>query len=73
MASVAFDPYVAINGPADFSDYNDDADETDRNALLSVRLPVAGTYRISATSFEPGERGAYSLTLATTAITTNGS
>ena len=29
-----------------------------------MTIPVAGTYRISATSFEPGERGAYALTLA---------
>lgn len=63
MTSDAFDPYLMINGPADFSQQNDDAEDGDKNALLSVRLPVAGTYRISATSFEPGERGAYALAL----------
>jgi hypothetical protein len=70
MTSSAFDPYLSISGPSDFSDWNDDASDGDRNSLLSVRLPADGTYRIFATSFEPGERGDYQISLEAGGIST---
>lgn len=63
LTSDAFDPYLMVRGPGGFSEDNDDASETDRNALLNLRLPQDGTYTITATSFAEGERGGYRLQL----------
>ncbi|WP_420477758.1 pre-peptidase C-terminal domain-containing protein [Brevundimonas sp. FT23028] len=66
LGSTAFDPYVAITGPGGFSEFNDD-DATrsgSRDSRLQVTLPADGEYVISATSYEPGERGAYRLSVA---------
>lgn len=62
LTSAAFDPYVAISGPGGFSDFNDDdADAGSRDSRLRVTLPADGEYTIGATSYEPGESGAYRL------------
>lgn len=61
MTSDDFDPYLMIAGPGDFSDENDDAGEGDTSAGLDLRLPADGVYRVTATSYEPGERGSYRL------------
>ncbi len=63
MNSGAVDPYLMIDGPGGFSDQNDDADAEDLNARLDVRLPVSGRYRIVATSYAPGETGAYQISV----------
>ncbi len=63
LTSTAFDTYVAISGPDDFSAFNDDdpgvADG--RNSRLVVTLPADGDYRITATSYASGEQGGYRL------------
>ena len=61
MRSNDFDTYLMIRGPGDFSHDNDDSGDDGTNSALDVRLPVNGTYRITATSYEPGESGRYSL------------
>lgn len=63
MRSQDFDTYLMIRGPGGFSEDNDDADGDGTNSALDVRLPANGTYRISATSYEPGESGRYVLRL----------
>ncbi|WP_339913045.1 pre-peptidase C-terminal domain-containing protein [uncultured Brevundimonas sp.] len=63
LTSDDFDPYLIVRGPGDFSEDNDDASDDDRGALLNLRLPADGTYRVSATSFQSGERGTYRLRL----------
>jgi hypothetical protein len=63
MRSDEFDTYLMIRGPGGFSEDNDDADGDGTNSALDVRLPANGTYRISATSYEPGESGRYVLRL----------
>ena len=63
LTSDAFDPYLMVRGPGGFSEDNDDASETDRSALLNLRLPQDGTYNITATSYADGERGPYRLQL----------
>jgi hypothetical protein len=60
MDSDQFDPYLMIRGPGVTQD-NDDAPGRGRNAHLSVVAPQAGAYNVIATSFQPGERGAYRL------------
>lgn len=63
LTSADFDPYVIITGPDGFSDFNDDdaGDEGSRDSRLLVTLPADGDYEIAATSYEPGESGAYRL------------
>ena len=61
MTSTAFDAYLFIRGPSDFSQDNDDEAQGDNNARLDVQLPADGTYRIVATSYRAGEQGDYAL------------
>ena len=63
LTSSAFDPYVAITGPGDFSAFNDDDPDAGgaRDSRMLVTLPADGDYRITATSYAPGEAGAYRL------------
>lgn len=65
LTSSAFDPYVAITGPGGFSEFNDDdpAREGSRDSRLLVTLPADGDYLVAATSYEPGERGVYRLSV----------
>ncbi len=64
MRSDDFDAYLMIRGPGDFTEDNDDSGDDGTNAGLDVRLPADGTYRITATSYEPGESGRYSLSMS---------
>ncbi|WP_339872902.1 pre-peptidase C-terminal domain-containing protein [uncultured Brevundimonas sp.] len=68
LTSDDFDPYLMVRGPGDFSEDNDDASESDRGALLNLRLPADGAYSISATSYQGGEQGTYRLSLIGGAI-----
>ncbi|WP_421731529.1 caspase family protein [Brevundimonas sp.] len=61
MTSQDFDTYLMVSGPGDFSDENDDAVEGDTSAGMNLRLPATGAYRVTATSYEPGESGRYQL------------
>ena len=63
MNSGALDSYLMIAGPGGFDEQNDDAESGDLNSRLDVRLPVSGRYRIVATSFAPGETGAYQISV----------
>ncbi len=74
LNGTGFDPYVQINGPSNFSEYNDDDVDGNggSNSHLVVTLPVAGTYVVSATSYRPGESGAYQLTVASTSAVAAG-
>jgi len=64
LAAPDFDAYLVVNGPNAFFLSNDDAagggDATD--SRLVFELPADGAYRIAATTFRPGETGAYRLT-----------
>ncbi len=73
LTSSAFDPYVMISGPNNFSEYNDDeanGGSGNKNSRLVVTLPADGAYRIVATSYQSGESGAYSLSLGAAAAGT---
>ncbi|MBX9707718.1 MAG: caspase family protein [Caulobacteraceae bacterium] len=63
MRSTEFDTYLMIRGPSGFAEDNDDGGDDGTNSTLEVRLPATGTYRLSATSYEPGESGRYALSL----------
>ena len=61
LQSSDFDAYLMVSGPGDFSQENDDGQDGDTGSALNLRLPASGTYRVMATSFEPGESGRYTL------------
>lgn len=63
MRSTAFDPYLILLAPSGAQEDNDDASPTDRNARIETTLAESGQYRIGATSYQPGERGPYVVTL----------
>ncbi len=63
LHSEDFDSYLLVEGPDGFARSNDDA-ASGGNMLDSrvvIQLPADGAYRISVTSFRPGEMGAYEL------------
>jgi hypothetical protein len=60
LASDAFDAYLVVVGPNGHRVENDDSGGT-RNASLELATQVAGRYLVFATSFRPGELGAYEL------------
>lgn len=64
LTSDDFDPYLEISGPDGFADANDDDPENDLNSRLVTALPADGTYRITVTSYAPGQIGRYQLTAA---------
>ena len=67
MQSGAVDPYVEITGPGGFSAFNDDDVEAgSTDSRLIVSLPADGDYRVTASSYERGETGAYRLSVAAT-------
>ena len=65
LASTVFDPYVIArppNGGAQLD--NDDLDaNAGTDAGLTVVCTATGQYTVVATSFQPGEAGAYTLTI----------
>ena len=63
MNSTALDPYLLMRGPANFKQENDDESQGVSSALLDVTLPANGRYTISATTYKPGESGAYTVSV----------
>ncbi|MEM9072539.1 MAG: PPC domain-containing protein [Myxococcota bacterium] len=64
LTSEDFDAFLLLNGPdGDQIAQNDDREDGDQNAALSLTLPSSGTYTVFANSREEGEVGAYSLTI----------
>ena len=63
MNSQAVDSYIMMRGPDGFSEDNDDAPQSARDAELVVRIPTTGIYRIMATSYGAKESGRYTLSV----------
>ncbi|MGQ0559471.1 MAG: caspase family protein [Sphingosinicella sp.] len=70
LVSDQFDPYLVVTGPGGFQLGNDDESGESLHSRLAFEFPANGTYRVSATSFRPGESGAYRLI---TSVPANGS
>ena len=65
LSSDDFDPYLLVTGPEGFSLSNDDeAGGGSVNSRLVLEFPADGAYRVAATTFRPGETGAYRLEAA---------
>lgn len=63
MRSTALDPYLILLAPSGAQEDNDDVSANDRNARIETTLAETGEYRIGATTYQPGETGAYVVTL----------
>lgn len=63
MRSTALDPYLILLAPSGAQEDNDDISGADRNARIETTLAESGEYRIGATTYQPGESGAYVVTL----------
>ena len=66
VRSVAFDTYLILTDPAGEQTENDDAQDGVSgvgHSSIETSLTEAGTYRVLVTSYEPGEKGGYSLTI----------
>ena len=56
------DPYILLQGPAEQQAENDDAAPGDLvHSRVVHEVTQGGTFRVGATSFQPGETGTYSL------------
>ncbi|MBW8305168.1 MAG: PPC domain-containing protein, partial [Brevundimonas sp.] len=66
LSASNFDPYLMVRGPGGLSEDNDDdpAARGSRDSRIRFTAPAAGEVEIDATSYEPGETGAYRLTLS---------
>ena len=63
LDSSAFDAFLRLEDSAGKKIAEDDDSGGDTNAKIVFRAPREGSYRIVVTTFEPGETGAYTLTV----------
>lgn len=61
LRSSEFDPYLILRKPDGSQEENDDHEGNASRSLLSLTLPLTGTYEVLVTSYRPGETGAYAL------------
>lgn len=62
LTSTEFDPYLIVRTPSGRQLDNDDLTPSTRNAGIDIPSAEAGQYRLTATSYQPGETGAYQMT-----------
>ncbi len=62
LRSNDFDTYLILEVPNGDQQENDDSEDT-TDSLLVTDITESGNYRIGVTSYEPGESGAYRLTI----------
>lgn len=61
MESADFDTYLIVRSPTDEQVENDDADGSTDRSVVQLVLPESGRYGITATSYQPGETGRYTV------------
>lgn len=61
LRSTEFDPYIILFMPDDSQEDNDDWEGDIAHSRIESVLPVDGMYRVSVTSYQPGETGRYDL------------
>ncbi|WP_426028225.1 pre-peptidase C-terminal domain-containing protein [Brevundimonas sp. TWP2-3-4b2] len=71
LSAASFDPYLIVRGPGGLSEDNDDdpAARGSRDSRVRFTAPADGLVVVSATSYQSGETGAYTLTLGGAAAT----
>jgi len=61
LRSSEFDPYLIVRPPQGDQTDNDDHEGDAHRSVVSLDLPMDGTYRVVVTSYKSGETGAYDL------------
>ena len=61
LGSEDFDSFLVVTGPEGFSLSNDDERSESLDSRLVLEFPADGVYRVSVTTFRPGETGRYRL------------
>jgi hypothetical protein len=61
LRSNEFDTYLILRPPQGDQTDNDDHEGDAHRSLISLDLPMDGTYRVTVTSYKSGETGAYDL------------
>ena len=61
LGSEDFDSFLVVTGPEGFSLSNDDERSESLDSRLVLEFPTDGAYRVSVTTFRPGETGRYRL------------
>lgn len=64
MTSTAFDPYIILVSPSENQTENDDSNGSLQLAVVRQQVTEDGRWRISATSANTGETGAYTLKIS---------
>ncbi len=64
LESSAFDPYLILFMPDKSQEDNDDFEGSQSHSRLEMALPQSGMYRLSATSYAPGDTGPYTLVMS---------
>ncbi len=64
VSSTAFDTYVIVRSPSGRQDDNDDLQPGNLNSGLDIPAAEAGEYRVTVTSYRPGETGPYVLSVS---------
>ena len=65
LRSDEFDPYVMLLGDGEFRQENDDFQGSAQRSLIRIPLPTTTTYHVAVTTYAPGERGSYELSIQT--------
>jgi serine protease Do len=64
LESEEFNPYVAILDPqGQLLAENDDVSSSDKNAVITITLPMAGQYRVVVNAYDSTGQGQYRLTV----------
>lgn len=64
LESSDFDPYVALFSPnGQLVGENDDANQSEKNAVLTLTLPMTGRYRVVVNAYDSTGQGQYLLTV----------
>lgn len=64
LSSLDFDPYLVVTTPSGENIVNDDFENQFGMARVDFDASESGTYTISATSYEKGEKGAYQIAIS---------
>lgn len=72
LSSSDFDTYLVLRRPGGRATINDDYDDSTTRSRIEIIADESGEFSVWVTSFEPGEAGAYELTVSTAAATVGG-
>lgn len=61
LRSNEFDPYLILRNPEGRQWENDDFEGDLTHSHVEVKTTVSGTWEVVVTSYQPGERGAYTI------------